>query len=331
MKKSLLALAVLGAFASAASAQSSVTIYGQIDVGVAKSNGGTAPNAGAPAGSAWTVQQAHGSRLGFRGNEDLGGGMSAQFLIEHRLFPDTGLQNGASFWQGSSYVQLTSDSAGSVYLGRTYIPAFSINAKSDPFTLDGVGQVGSKGFANYVPVGGDAYRTPNTVGYKTPNLGGFTVNAAVALGEGATGRGEGINAEYTAGPLYVGAAYDKTVGGATSDGNSLINVGVAYDFKFIRPIFYYARTKTTTVTPHDTKNKLISVGLTAPLGAGVIKAVYYRLTPTTPTTELVENKAAVGYDYFLSKRTRLYADFSVAKKDTFTNNRAYNLGVRHDF
>src|SRR5262245_51148723 len=126
MKKSLLALAVLGAFAGAASAQSSVTIYGSLDLGIAKSNGGTAGNNGGQAGNgaqakAWTLQSANAPRLGFRGNEDLGGGLSAQFQIEHRFNPDTGQVNNLGiFWQGRSYMQLSSAAAGRIYLGRDY-------------------------------------------------------------------------------------------------------------------------------------------------------------------------------------------------------------------
>jgi predicted porin len=151
MKKSIVALAVLGAFAGAASAQSSVTIYGLLDMSVAKSNGGTAPNNGGPGNKAWTVQQSAGSRLGFRGNEDLGGGLSAQFQIEHRFNPDTGtLNNPNIFWQGRSYVQLTSAGTGSVYLGRDYSPAFWPAVKSDPFGWDGVGQIGTQSYAGYL-------------------------------------------------------------------------------------------------------------------------------------------------------------------------------------
>ena len=124
MKRSLIALAVLGAFAGAASAQSSVTIYGSLDQALSKGNGGTAPNNGANGTSkAWQVRQSNGSRLGFRGNEDLGGGLSAQFQIEHRFTPDDGAAANP-FWAGRSYVQLTSAAAGSVYLGREYDPAF---------------------------------------------------------------------------------------------------------------------------------------------------------------------------------------------------------------
>jgi predicted porin len=127
MKKSLLALAVLGAFAGAASAQSSVTIYGTVDLAVAKSNGGNAnnPTQGGinTQSNSYQVIQGHANRLGFRGNEDLGGGLSAQFQIEHRLTPDDGAAANP-FWAGRSYIQLSSATAGRVYLGRDYTPAF---------------------------------------------------------------------------------------------------------------------------------------------------------------------------------------------------------------
>ena len=198
MKKSLLALAVLGAFAGTASAQSSVTIYGLLDLAVTKGNGGTAAttvvggqtsgnvtvtNPGANGTSeAWIMKQSASSRLGFRGNEDLGGGLSAQFQIEHRFTPDDGAA-AAVFWAGRSYVQLTSAAAGSVYLGREYDPAFWPAVKSDPFGWDGVGQISSLQYAGYNDAGsGSQVRTSNTVGYKSPNLGGLTVQAAVALG-----------------------------------------------------------------------------------------------------------------------------------------------------
>ena len=77
----------------------------------------------------------------------------------------------------------------------------------------------------------------------------------------------------------------------------------------------------------------MEVGLTAPIGAGVLKAAYYTEKPEGPTaaTSLHEKKFGIGYDYFLSKRTRVYLDLSQGKQDTKTNNSAYMLGMRHDF
>jgi len=342
MKKSLLALAVLGAFAGAASAQSSVTIYGSLDLAVTKGNGGTAPQEGGNGTSkAYIEKQSNASRLGFRGNEDLGGGLSAQFQIEHRFTPDNGQAN-AVFWQGRSYVQLSSASAGRVYLGRDYTPAFWPAVKSDPFGWDGVGQMGTKMWAYYTTPGTGTVRSDNTVGYKSPSFGGLTVQAAVGLGEGVTSRVQGVNAEYGAGPIYAAFGYEKDAKGPVStDGNSLWNVAFHYDLGVVKPMLYYARAKVTnpvTGRAAGLTNKFLSLGVLAPVGPGNIKAAYYRLTPdgATPLTAAAgpgrETKFSVGYDYPLSKRTNLYADAATARKSgNFSNNNVYAFGVKHTF
>ena len=346
MKKSLLALAVLGAFAGVASAQSSVTIYGIIDQSVAKGNGGTAAGA-LGTSKAWQVRDGGpGSRLGFRGNEDLGGGLSAQFLIEHRFSPDTGEQNGTPFWMGGSYVQLTSKAAGSVYMGRWYSPIFWVSLKTDPFGYGGIAQVGSLNLANYLNPSavGPGLRTTNTVGYKTPNWGGFTANVAVGLGENhaTVGRDTGVNVEFTSGPIYAGVAYDKisagtpTFGATTGavDGNSVFIAGFAYNFGFIRPMISYSQSETRTGSVVE--SDALSVGLTAPVGPGMIKAHYtMRNTDAAPLagvpTDVKLKKLGVGFDYFLSKRTKVYLDLAQVRETSRTNNNAYALGVRHDF
>jgi predicted porin len=334
MKKSIVALAVLGAFASAASAQSSVTIYGLLDMSVAKGNGGTAPNAGAPAGKAWTVQQSAGSRLGFRGNEDLGGGLSAQFQIEHRFNPDTGSQsNAASFWQGRSYVQLTSAGTGSVYLGRDYTPAFWPAVKSDPFGWDGVGQIGANAWAGYETpngaVGGTSsgVRSSNTVGVKSANFGGLTVQAAVGLSEtSGQGRDNGFNVEYSGGPLYAALGYEKVSKG-TFDGRGVTNLALHYDFGVAKVMGYYASAKIGT--GGSISSKMFSIGLLAPVGPGNVKAQYFRVDPAGSNNNT--SKFGLGYDYALSKRTGLYADLGIGKGDKLTSNNAYAFGVKHTF
>lgn len=360
MKKSLLALAVLGAFAGAASAQSSVTIYGLLDLGIQKSNGGNTyspgvceiPNAAGACGplgtKAWKLQQSTASRLGFRGNEDLGGGLSAQFQIEHRFTPDDGA-SGGTFWGGRSYVQLTSASAGSVYLGREYAPFFWVAAKSDPFGFDGVGQFTGMMYllagthetamgADGVPTGNPAGRHTNGVGYKTPNLGGLTANVAVGLGEGSAtlNRDAGVNVEYAAGPIYAGFGYGKKTGSiANSDGNSLFNMALHYDFGMAKLIGYYGRAK-TGVNSEGT-NKFFLIGATAPVGPGLVKVGYGQLgvEPVGATEEFKVKKFSVGYNYNLSKRTNVYVDFSTARDNDDAadskNSTAYAFGVKHTF
>jgi predicted porin len=331
MKKSLLALAVLGAFAGAASAQSSVTIYGSLDLAVTKGNGGTAANNGGNGASkAWIQKQSNGSRLGFRGNEDLGGGLSAQFQIEHRFTPDDG---GAAtpFWAGRSYVQLSSATAGRVYLGREYTPAFWPAVKSDPFGWDGVAQSGSTmwaGFLSPALIGGAAstgVRTSNTFGYKTPNFSGLTAQVAVALGEAVVGRDTGFNVEYGAGPIYAAMGYEKISQNALN-GNSLLNFAFHYDLGMVKPMFYYARAKVANGTA---TNKYFQLGALAPIGGGTLKAAYGRLDPAGANN--TASKIGLGYDYPLSKRTNVYADVGMGRQDTLSNNTTYALGVKHTF
>jgi predicted porin len=361
MKKSLLALAVLGAFAGAASAQSSVTIYGSLDLGITKSNGGTSGNNGGAAGNgaqakAWTLQSANAPRLGFRGNEDLGGGLSAQFQIEHRFNVDTGTQaNSAAFWQGRSYLQLSSASAGRVYLGRDYTPAFWPAVKSDPFGWDGVGQAGLDMWAGFRTPNANAtganVRSANTIGYKSPSFGGLTAQVATALGENVVGRDDGLNVEYGAGPIYAALGYERVrengsnaaatlsntmIGTNTQSGDSLVNFALHYDFGMVKPMFYYARAK---VGQLGVTNKFWSLGALAPIGPGNLKAIYYRVDYNPRVQPVVGGltqnpdlkKFGLGYDYPLSKRTNLYADVGVTRADTRTSNTTYSFGAKHTF
>jgi predicted porin len=334
MKKSLLALAVLGAFAGVASAQSSVTIYGLLDQSVAKSNGGTAINPGSPgATSAYQVQQSAGSRLGFRGSEDMGGGLSAQFQIEHRFSPDTGAAgNAASFWQGRSYVQVTAAAAGSLYMGRDYTPAFWPAVKSDPFGWDGVGQIGGEAWAGYLTPNagqGSGVRTSNTVGFKSASFGGLTVQGAVGLSENSTtGRTNGFNVEYGGGPIYAALGYESVTNG-TQNKQGVVNGAFHYDLGVVKLMAYGVQAKLGT--NGSTKAKMFSLGLRAPIGPGVLKAQAYRVDPDGAANN--RTKFGIGYDYSLSKRTNLYVDFGQAKSDVVgtTSNRAAAVGMKHTF
>ncbi len=352
MKKSLLALAVLGAFAGAASAQSSVTIYGLLDQSVQRTNGGTAPNDGAvqgAAGRAYNLRASSQSRLGFRGNEDLGGGLSAQFQIEHRFDPDTGnTVAGSPFWQGRSYLQLTSSTLGSFYAGRDYMPSFWIQLRADPFGNDGIGRSGSAtllggysaldpsqpGAANATSVN---VRPSNSIGYKTPNFQGFTAQIAGSASESnGTGRQYGANAEYLQGPIWAGVGYDRrTRAPAAQNDNQVVNIGAAYDFGFIRPGAYYARSETGL--NGNNRARVWSLFATAPLAGGKVKVAYTDLDVRTAAAANPDRtKLGLGYDYPLSKRTNLYADFGYAKADrvgatSFSNNKAGAFGIKHTF
>jgi predicted porin len=236
MKKSLLALAVLGAFASAASAQSSVTIYGIVDSAVRLTT-----NAGATAatnGESITALVPGGmsqSRLGFNINEDLGGGLRAIANMEHRFNSDTGNTSAADFWR-QSWVGLQSANFGRVTLGRQY------NVLFDAYT----GTYSSFKYSPYIeafkPEVGFSLgaRNDNMVKYAI-TLGGFTGEAQVSAGEGnpttvgANGKSLGGLLKYAIGPFAAAGAYLQledtagktvdafTIGGAFTSGPIYIN------------------------------------------------------------------------------------------------------------
>lgn len=330
MKKSLLALAVLGAFAGTAMAQSSVTIYGKLDQGVGKPIGTKDKQ----------VRDAAGSRIGFRGVEDLGGGLAAVFGFEHRFSPDTGCDatsacggqigtgvtgpTGASvtntFWNGYSTVGLRS-AWGTVNLGRQYVPAFThIQNQIDPFggdTVTGTRDVGMR------PGAVAKVRVSDSIRYDF-SAAGFNVAASIAersqAGAAAgADRPFSVAGNYSAGPLFVGVGYEDPA----NVNDKLLSAGVRYAFG---PATLSAGASTgRTATDAKTRGYLVGVNWT--LGPGDLKAAY----ATNKTAGVTgAQRVGLGYHYNLSKRTKLYADLAHERKAT-ANKSGYDLGIQHNF
>lgn len=307
MKKSLLALAVLGAFAGAASAQSSVTLYGKVDLGVGKA-AGTADKA---------VMDGSGSRVGFRGVEDLGGGMRALFGFEHRFSPDTGAQAGAVMWNGYSTVGL-GGAFGTVNLGRQYTAAFSLAQNAfDPFGGDTVGGLRGESLTKTIA----RIRTQNSLRYDG-TFGGLKIAADVAEQEGNEQRPYSVAAQYAAGPLLAGISYDNP---GDKDDN-LLTVGAAYTFGPAKLSAAIGNGKNAAAA----KVKQGLVGLTFNIGAsGSLLAGYAQQKVGTGDAS---KKMSLGYRHNLSKRTQLYTDVSkVNDVITKTEKNAYDFGVLHTF
>jgi predicted porin len=228
MKKSLLALAVLGASAGAAQAQSSVTIYGIVDTGVVYQS--KAAISGGGTGSKFSLNSGviQGSRLGFKGAEDLGGGLSAVFNLEVGFANDTGALQGSDAATGSNLFRRKSvvglsGNFGSVLLGRQTDYADTISAYTSVQDFGGwTGNVGH----NLDRLEGT--RTNNSVSYTTTNLSGFTGNLIYGFGEtaGQTSAGQafGGGLKYDNGPLGLGLNYyqSKANGSSPAADTSLI-------------------------------------------------------------------------------------------------------------
>jgi len=373
MKKSLIALAALTAFSGAALAQSSVTLYGIIDLGLVKQNNkdvSTERSLGGVgmANEELNVAQATKSRIGFRGVEDLGGGLSAKFDLEHRLLPDTGAVNtsgGNQYWD-KAIVGLTSQSWGEVTLGRDYGPTFFSQYLLDPWLNQGIPEVGGTtyAFAGYSIAGHNA-RYNDGIFYKL-KAAGFTVMLATDLSEadGVDNR-YGVGMMYEAGPLFITASYDQEPSLVDSDEtDTLFIIGAAYDFGVIKPRIQFAQAKLELPFSGEAKPKSFTLAATAPLGTGLLKVGYTQIdwdagnpvaqavyaaafaAATSPSAALAaatagataaagddmkQRKFSIGYEYNLSKRTAIYTDLTSGKtkgSDTVTG---VDLGIRHMF
>jgi predicted porin len=349
MKKSLLALAALTAFAGVASAQSSVTLFGIVDANLRNvKNGTTSVKSMSQDGIA-------SSRIGLRGVEDLGGGLRAGFWIEGATNPDTGTPGGQT-WQRRSTVSLLG-SFGEVRLGRDYTPTFWNHTVFDPFGTNGVGSQTNLMLALGVTsvLGGGAtttVRANNSVGYFLPAMGGLYGQVMIAAGEGVAGnKYQGFRLGYAAGPVNVAFAWGKTEATPTRDMNAM-NLAGSWNLGFMNLMGQWHNYKLDNTTGADPKQTNLMIGAVFPMGASTFKASYGRATIDTGVSGAADQKAsqiAVGYQYDLSKRTALYTNFSRVSNDTGTrfavggpptsfggtatkpSSTGYEFGVRHAF
>jgi predicted porin len=280
MKKTLIALAAV-AVTGVAFAQSSVTIYGKVNVSLTKANG-----------SSTQMNDIHGSRLGFKVVEDLGGGLKANAQIEHRFTPDTGAQSGDVMWNGLSTVGV-SGAFGEIKLGRFYSANFlGANNKPDPFGGDGQGALRGIGMqTTYV-------RTANIIHYGG-SFGGVKVALSTGLKEGAAHAHNSVAVSYAAGPLDVGAGTDQG-----ADDGSVTNAYVTYDFGVVKLAAGLGNKK----NPMGVKTNGFLVGATIPAGPGRVLVGFAR-AKVDGAAEASNQKIGLGYAYPLSKRTTLEATY----------------------
>ncbi|WP_213953577.1 porin [Variovorax sp. dw_954] len=327
MKKSLVSLAALAA-AGVASAQSSLTMFGVVDtavtyiqttssfVGIPGTPGLNFVGAPDQHQSQWSMTSSgyNASRLGFRGTEDLGGGVAIGFWLEAGMTNDDGAIGLAAFNRRST-VSLLSSSFGEIRLGRDYVPTFWNDDVFSPFGTNGVGAsqvyVMNNG-PRTVSFGGlnrglfgnpNATRASNSIGYfLPPDLGGFygqamyAFNEAVKYDPGNTtpaaantqraGRYVGGRFGYGYGPLDVAASYsESTTGdnynqGLTTDVVTT-NLGASWDFGVVKLFGEISRTQNKNeyvfpppVGTGDYKGDGYLLGATMPVGVGLIRVAY---------------------------------------------------------
>ena len=320
MKKSLLALAVLGAFAGAASAQSSVTLFGVVDVGVQSIKNGD-----------WSQKKVStdglsSSRLGVRGTEDLGGGLAAGFWLESAVNPDNGTTNATRFWHRRSTVSLSSKTLGELRLGRDLTPTFTGYADFDPFNTNGVGALNS--LHSFKAVGAPAtdtlVRADNQVQYFLPaNLGGVYGSVTAAPAEGVAGTKYGAaRLGYAVGPINVSVSSGQTaVDLVTKNKFKESTLAGSYDAGVAKVSLIVSQDKYLTA-----KATLSTLGVIAPVSAaGRVRFAYTAINAagTIGTTNIDKNDAkevVLGYVQDLSKRTSVYGTYAqIDNKNTGTS------------
>ena len=369
MKKSLIALAVLAA-SGAAMAQSSVTLFGIVDTNVSYLDG-VSNAAGTNTESKYGIGTSGNatSRLGFRGVEDLGGGLKAGFWLEGQIFGDDGNASGFNFKRRST-VSLAGG-FGEVRLGRGQVPAYTKFISYDVFGQVDMGQF--MGWSNWngnnqttANNNNDAngIRSSNMISYYTPNFSGFTAGLGYGFDEKSDatnskkGRYVGGYVAYDNGPLSVALSYDEssalTLGAITGvspavngvDRNRL-TLGGSYNLNVVKLNAILQQTKDDVPGGSERKVNAYMLGASAPVGAGEVKLQY-----ALYDQKAIDSKAhqiSLGYVHNLSKRTAVYGTVAyMDNKDASKLNlsakglgtidaragdsqTAYQVGIRHAF
>jgi predicted porin len=338
------ALFIASVATSVAQAQSSVTLYGLVDASV-----GQFQSAGGLKVKRLDSGNMSTSYLGFKGKEDLGGGTSAGFTLESFFLVDSGgasrVPGVDSFWSRNAFVNLAGG-FGNVRLGRMGAPLFVstliFNAFGDSFGYSpAIRQYFAAPYGT--PVVGDTAWN-NTFGYSSPNLGGFRANLFVSAGEGAAtakGRNLGGNVLYFAGPFAATAAWQQVkVQGTLGRGISAFagfqsqtsyEVAGSYDLGAVKLFLQYGKVKTDAIADVTTTN--IHFSAKAPIGAGFLLATYgdSKIATQNVGADKKSQMLSLGYDYFLSKRTDLYAVYMLDKYTNLANGNTLALGVKHTF
>lgn len=330
------AAAALVTTAACAQAQSSVTIFGIVDVSAKSVTTGSITD------RQLGIDGLTNSRLGFRAEEDLGGGFKAGAWLETAVNADTGTINpSGKFWHRRSTVSLYSP-YGEIRAGRDLDATFWNVSGFDPFGGVGVGA----SFNLQSTLGSGAatlFRADNAISYYFPsNLGGFYGQLEVSADEGVPGnKYTGARLGYQQGPLNVSAAFGATKT-ATPNDFRVTNGGISYNFGPATAMLM------ANVSKYGTKKlSHLEIGFTAPIAeAGQLRASYQRANASGAGTDANDaHQIALGYVHNLFKQTALYGTYSTLGNDGSAafavgtppaaaagkSSKGYEFGIKHAF
>ncbi len=314
---SLAIIAALATLASAsASAQSSVTIYGRLNVAAERQDLN---------GTKRTEMTNASSRIGFKGYEDLGGGLFAGFQLEHGFNPDNGTASQPTqFWARQSEVNVGSKSLGTVRFGNFTSEAYY--ATADYVSLHNH-DTGSSADALY------AYLPRNTdkVGYHSPEFGGFSFDLAAAAVDGASTGERAYDAalNFNAGALHIGAGYQK------EGDNNQFAVSALYTAGALTFGGYVQRDEGGYAAVSAGNRTTVRLSAMYAIGLAEIHANVGRAGEYSNLSDSEATQYTVALNYNLSKRTKVYTYYTRLNDsnvglygDDFNS---FAVGLRHNF
>lgn len=357
-----LALFLSGALCAVpASAQSQITVMGGVDAfaGSLKNSGDTAHQTVVGSGGMTT------SWFGFKGSEDLGRGLRAEFFLTGFFQTDTGTSGrfgGDNMFSRDANVALAGD-FGRLQVGRASAPSFLPNILFNPFG-------DSFTFAplvlhSYVPTGRFGARTwaatnaadsgwSNHVVYTTPGWNGLRASLHFQAGEKAGQSSKNniaVSTLYNQGPLALSAFAHRIRDSNPNPGGAILDVtrapvnyaaideqrawflGASYDFRLLKLYGTWQRTVNDAAGTEGLRDRTASAGVAIPAGPG---AILFGVADTQRSGRLIgaersRRTATLGYDYRLSKRTDLYTVAMGDRITTLPTAMSYALGIRHSF
>ena len=316
MKKTLIAAAVLTTVGASAFAQSTVTIYGRVNESIERQKVDNGPND-------WRMQN-NSSRIGFKGVEELGGGLKAGFVLEHGFNLETGTQSQSAFWARQSEVNL-SGGFGMVRLGNFTSEAYY--ATADYVSMHNH-DTGTSADRLYAYLGRDTSK----VAYRTPSLGGVTIEGAVTEG-GSFERTYDLAANYDAGPLHLGVGYQKA--NPSDKSADQFAVRALYELGAFTFGGYVQRDKDGYGDGLGNRTTYRLAGMYT-VGNAELHLNYGRAgaySNRVGSLGASANQYTLGANYNLSKRTKVYTFFTkLADSGTLYGDfQSFAVGVRHNF
>ncbi len=361
MNKKLLALAVAGAFVSPV-AMADASVYGQIGMSVNVINDGVVSTTTTSSITNNSLSSNQ-SRIGFKGSDDLGGGLSAVMQLEAAVAPDTGA--GPTFSR-NSFLGLKSADMGTVLVGN-YDTAYKISTRRLDVFADTMADnrggttalsAGNAGGGSGLMSTHDA-RWTNAIAYASPAMNGFSVGVTSRFGaESASnnaaatkGTAWSMAGMYEQGPIYATLAYQNIKSGSTGSGdvgagstgaptsvdgeNKALKLGGGYtmDAITVNAVAEQLTSKASATAVEVKGTNLYLAGKFAVSGTDAVKVAYTKRGETTGTVVLKATQFAAGYDHGMSKNTSVYALYTKRTDDVANaaDPSVISLGMKHSF